>query len=308
MSKIEKSILQTLSFFDIFQRPLSLEELWQYLFKIKAGKLQVLFALRKLQKKSIVYEKNDYFSLSKDGFKKFFENRTLCWQRLERAKKIVKYLQWLPFVKHISVINSLAFTASDNDSDIDILLITNKNRLWTSRALVVAFLELIGQNKNKWFTANKFCLGFAFDEECLDLSKLRLKSLVDSDIYFTYWLATLVPIYDQNIYEKLISENEWIFSQLPNWTPRQVERVRNQKTFFEKILSGSFGKKLEKILSDIQIKKIWSDPENYRDGASVIADSKMMKLHAYDTRARDYQMWQEKIKSVILGVDKNSKI
>src|SRR3989304_3499089 len=106
MIKIELSILQTLAFFDIFGRPLTLEEIWKYLYKLKASQLQVLIGLEYLQKKLKINKKN------------------------------------------ISIINSLAFGTSNENSDIDILMITKKNRLWTTRALVILLLEIIGQNKN----------------------------------------------------------------------------------------------------------------------------------------------------------------
>lgn len=296
MTKVEKAILKTLAFFDIFKRPLTLEELWHNLYHEKTSKIQVLFALRALQKKKIVVEKDSYFLLfnSQKNFTIFEKQRDLCQKRIKKTQRIVRLLRWVPFVKNISIINSLAFGASNINSDIDILLITKKNRLWTARAFVVGLLEIVGQNKNKWYQANKFCLGFAITTEKLNLENLRNSE----DIYFTYWLAMLEPVLNRKIYQKFILENNWIIKELPNLQEKNIETVLEKKSKLEKILSGQFGEKLENFLGNMQIKKIWGLKESHRAGASVIADAQMMKLHAYDRREFYQKKWQEKIKKL----------
>jgi hypothetical protein len=296
MNKVEKAILKTLAFFDLFGRPLTLEELWKFLYRTKTSKMQVLFALQALKKKKIIFEKKPYFALisSKNIFNSYLLKRKICQSRWRKVDWVVKVLRLVPFVKNISVTNSLAFRTSNEESDIDILVVSTKNKFWLTRALTVLLLEIIGQNKNKWVKAGKFCFGFGFTEDNINLDNLRLKR----DIYFTYWLATLTPVYDRKIYKKLIAENSWLSGELPNWYEKEVEAEKNQKTWLEKILLGNFGERLEKYFAKIQIKKIQNDKENYREGASVIAGSTMMKLHAFDKREFYQKKWQEKLKEL----------
>lgn len=302
MTKVEKAILRTLAFFDIFNRPMMLEEIRHYLYEIQASKLMVLLGLQNLQKKKIILEKNSYFCLinNRKILTSFEEQKTLCQKRWQKVNRVVKFLAMAPFVKNISIINSLAFGTSRKDSDIDILLITKKNRLWTARALVVVILEILGQNKNRWYQANKFCLGFAFDDERLNLDNLRLRPPAGGDIYFSFWLASLMPVFDRKIYQKLIEKNSWIFKVFPNWTAEEIDCRQEKKSYLEKILAGKFGDRLERFLANAQIKRIWSNPENLRPGASIIADGHMMKLHAYDKREEYRHKWQDLTKSVFL--------
>lgn len=300
MTKIEKAILQTLAFFDIFSRPLTLEELWHNLYKLETTKLQVFLGLKNLQKKKIINEKNSYYYLkkSKKKFDIFESNGSIKMANWRKVNWVIKILKYAPFVKNISVINSLSFGASNQNSDIDILLIAQKNRLWTARAITVMILEFLGQNKNKWYQANKFCLGFALTTEKLNLENLRLNPPAGGDIYFTYWLAMLTPVLDRKIYKKFILENAWILKELPNWQEKNIESDLEKKSRLEKILSGRFGGTLESFLSHLQIKKIWSEKENHRLDASVVADFQMMKLHAYDRRSFYQKQWQEKLKTL----------
>jgi len=295
MNKVQKAILKTLAFFDIFSRPLTLEELWRFLYRTQASRFQVLVNVQKLQKKGKISQKDDYYCLKgrEAIFRDFGERKLICLARWQKVKWVVRILQSVPFVKNISIINSLSFGASRKDSDIDILIITQKNRLWTARALTIALLEILGQNKNQWYQADKFCLGFAFDETRLNLKMLRLKN----DIYFSYWLANLTPVMGGRMYERLIKENAWLFEELPNWQEKSevIWPELKKKRFFEKILAGEWGDKLEKWLANIQIKRIWRDKKNKRPGASVVAAADMLKLHPYDKRLMYREKWEGKV-------------
>ncbi len=296
MNKLEKSVIKTIVFYNLLKRPLRLDEIWLNLFQIKAGKLQVLMALKKLISKEVIEEKDNLYFLKNE--KKIFSDYLLNQKhnKIYRSKAgwVLKILKFTPFLKNISVINSLSYNGVNENSDIDILIIAKKKRFWTTRALVVLFLEIIGQNKNKWYKAGKFCLGFGFDETKLDLVKIKYQK----DIDFTYWLANLTPVYDRGIYKNLIAANSWLNMELPNWEEKKVKSKREKVKIIEKLLLGKFGDKVENWLAKIQINRILNDSENHRKGASVIADKSMMKLHAYDTRKQrqnDFEILTRKL-------------
>jgi len=305
MSKIEKAILKTLAFFEIFSRPLTLEELWHFLSKTRASKLQVLIGLRKLAKKRLILQKNlpagkagNYFSLSQSPkiFKDFESCQKVCQKNWQKVALVIKILKFAPFVKNISVINSLSFGTSSEKSDIDILLITKKNRLWTARAFVVGLLELIGQNKNQWYQAGKFCLGFAFDETRLDLKNiLGAKKYV----WAPYWLANLTPVFDDKIYFQFIKENSWLNINLPNWTAQEVKKIKLKNSWLEKILKGRLGNLLEEWLAKIQIRRVYKDPQNLlASGEAVICHNQMLKMHPDERRPEYQRKWQEKLRQL----------
>lgn len=282
MNKVEKAVIKTIVFYDLLKRPLTLDEIYLNLYRQGSSKLNVLMAVKNLTNKEIVEENNDlYFLCGKNKLVTDYgsgkKQSKKYWSKIGWVLKILKLV---PFIKNISVINSLSYNGVSENSDIDILIITKKNRLWTARAFTILLLELIGQNKNKWYKAGKFCMGFAFDETKLDLSKIKFQKDVD----FTYWLANLTPVYDRGIYKDLISENQWLKNELPNWEEKKVNNKKEKIKTIERILSGQLGNRLENWLGKIQIKRIWNDPKNSRKGASVIADKNMMKLHAYDVR------------------------
>lgn len=53
-----------------------------------------------------------------------------------RAQKYGAKLSWIPGIKMVAVVNSLSMYATHQDSDIDLFIITKKNRIWIVRFLV----------------------------------------------------------------------------------------------------------------------------------------------------------------------------
>jgi len=295
MDKIEKAIIKTVAFYDILGRPLALDELWQFLYRAKASKLQVLLGTEKLIKKNILTKKDNYFVFkNRDALiSDFLTRQELNRKRWGKVSWVRKIVSMAPFVKNVSIINSLSYNNSRDDSDIDLLIVTKKNRLWTARALVILLLEILGQNKNTWYKAGKFCLGFAFDEGKLDLAGIKYHPPTGGDIDFTYFLANLTPIFDRGIYKELILKNPWLEKELPNWEEKKIKMQISNLKMIEKLLGGRFGERIENWLAKIQINRIWKDPKNKRKDASVIAESDMMKLHPYDKRLQRYKVWQD---------------
>lgn len=299
MNKTQKAILKTLAFFEILGRPLVLEELWRFLYQIRASKLQVLLALKNLQKKQMISQKNKYYFLKnhQNTYRTFEEDKNVQEKNWRKVYWVLKILSRAPFVKNISVINSLAFGTSNQNSDIDILIIAQKNRLWTARAFVILLLEIIGQNKNQWYRAGKFCLGFAFDETQLDLESVMQRKYILSP----FWLANLIPVFDRQVYQNLILENQWLSQDLPNWSPPKIEAASTKLSVLEKFLLGHFGDRLEKWLAKIQIKRVWLDPKNQRAvKGSVIANQHMLKIHPADRRPIYQRRWEDLTKRLLL--------
>ena len=84
--------------------------------------------------------------------------------------KAAKILSYLPFIKSIAVVNSLAFFNCDKKSDIDFLIITERNKIWTARALSSVLMHILGLRRYGKKVAKRICLSFYISEEKLDLS------------------------------------------------------------------------------------------------------------------------------------------
>ncbi len=118
---------------------------------------------------------------------------------------------------------SLAMVASRAESDIDILIITKKGKMWQTRLWVLAALV-----KNKIATrragnsneADKLCLNIWMDETDLAINT--------KNVYTAHELAQIVPVINRdNCYEKLLAINSWILDYWPN-SVQVVKRLSNK--------------------------------------------------------------------------------
>lgn len=143
-------------------------------------------------------------------------------KKLKIAKKASELISKIPTVLFVGVTGSLAMMNADKNSDIDLLIITRKNTLWTTRVLVYFVLRTMHfalrkpQDKNE---RDALCLNMWLDETSLVWGRK------DRNIYTAHEIAQIVPLTNKNnIYERFLFENKWI---LKYW-PRAVE-IRNLK-------------------------------------------------------------------------------
>jgi len=133
----------------------------------------------------------------------------------------------------------------------------------------------------------------------------RLHSVQDDkevyDIYFIYWLAGLVPIYNNNsAYEKFIANNDWLKEYLPNWRMKNIAGRRLIKrddfSFYRDIMDLLFGG-LEKNFQSWQIKLMPAALKELKNiGRQVAINDQIIKMHANDRREEYRKRWIEKIR------------
>ncbi|MFH0854246.1 MAG: hypothetical protein V1891_02025 [bacterium] len=290
--------------------------------KISLSKIKQ--ALDELKKEKIIKEENGFYWINQlkntknnsfcrpqeNLLKIRLERNEIAKNKYKKALRVIKILKCAPCVKMIAVCNSLSYNNAKIESDIDIFIISSKNKIWTTRLLATGILKLLCLRPTPKNSKNKICASFFTSEDNLDLEKIQInkggnfrqngkqaeyrpqKDLFD--IYLLYWIATLVPIYDKNeTYAKLIKANNWIKKMLPNWERYLNYKQNNKKN---KILSASFYLIMlfisEKFSKKIQMRIM---PEHFKNMANkdtriIITDS-MLKFHDKDRREEYYYEW-----------------
>jgi hypothetical protein len=119
----------------------------------------------------------------------------------------------LPFVKEIYICNSISFNAVKKDSDIDLFIITKKRAIWRARFFSTLFFFVTGLKRSYKKKDKKFCLSFYITEDHKSLYNIMLPK---TDIYLTYWLAHLIPLYSEGDNDPIYTQNKWFASMLPN--------------------------------------------------------------------------------------------
>ncbi|MDD5731367.1 MAG: hypothetical protein PHU42_00505 [Patescibacteria group bacterium] len=305
IKNLEESILFTISYFDVFEYPLTSFEIWRYLFNFNAELEEVILKMDELIRHGKIEMKNGFYFLPErsDLVEKRQDKYDISEKFWDRAVLAAKILSYLPFIKMISVVNSLAFFNCDKNSDIDFFIITEKNKIWTARALSSILLHILGLRRHGRKVAKRICLSFYISEEKMNLKYIANDSL---GFFVAYWIGQCTPIVNVGkTYQTYRSQNSWIYQYLPN----VGGNITNYYINFRKPLLADFTKKVlasilqsdffERTARSIQIKKIEKSQEKRGSPNSVIFNDLMLKFHPVDLRIEYKKKLVEKLKKVL---------
>ncbi|MFA5070432.1 MAG: hypothetical protein WC528_04070 [Patescibacteria group bacterium] len=313
-SQLEKAILAGLCYYDVFDYPLTAEEIWRWLY-VKDGKtdfpkdlnavLEVLEMSKNL--KEVMETDENYYYLK--GRREIVETRKERFEadknKWRIAKSAMGFLRMVPFLKYVAVCNNVAINNAKAESDIDFFIVASTGQLWTCRFFTTWFTWMLGYWRHKNKIRNKICLSFYAAEESLDFQPLLLK---EGDPYFNFWVDQLVPLFDRGgTGEKIKAQNTWVLKQLPNALAGQKESLVKPDSltamiqqFFEIVfINPILGPWLTNFIRHNQMKKMGKNQESVakeNNTKVVIADS-VLKFHETDKREFYRQKFYERLKT-----------
>lgn len=225
------------------------------------------------------YEKNKAFSRSKKN--EYIE------EFITKINKFWNLYKSLPFISEIFLCNSITFNSLKEDSDIDIFIITKKNKLRRARFFSELYFTILWQKRFKKNKKQKFCLSFYTREDNTNLYSIMLKN--KSDIYLWYRLAHLIPLYQEK------ENDDWIYKANPRFSaifPNHPQKyciniwtnLFTWKSIFKKIIEFLFWWLFWKLIEQL-IKYIWKPILRYKTKKLwdkwkwIIVNDKMLKFY-----------------------------
>lgn len=192
---------------NLFDFPLNFSDLIRW--KVGAG-------VTGIKNSKLISKRNGFYFLEgKVGvvYKRLLHKR-ISAKKILIANRAAKIISRIPSVKMIAITGSLAMENSNEESDIDLMIITKRNLLWTTRAFVYLLISLWGIKKRRPFDSDqkdKLCLNMWMDESDLSWTKK------ERNIYTAHEIAQIVPLVNKdNTYEKLLNINRWVLKYWPN--------------------------------------------------------------------------------------------
>jgi hypothetical protein len=229
------SVFKTLAYADIFDYPLTAEEIDRFLISgqlVNQKKVQEkLFFLKK--KKKIGEKKGFYFLKGREKTVLIRKNRQKWSQeKLKTGQRWAGFLKPIPWIKAVLITGALARRNADEKDDIDWLVITQKNRLWLSRFFSLLVLEILGVRRRPGQNQaeNKICPNMFLTESSLGLPKQ------EQGLYAACEILQAELIWEKNqTYSRFIKANQWVKKYLGNayaWRLNQAgDRIRESKRF-----------------------------------------------------------------------------
>lgn len=241
--EVVSTIRATLQYFHIFKHPLYLEEIHRFS-PMDIPLNELYHALREMVITGAIYVYDNFYMLE--------DNRELVTRRLEgkqradalmdEAYRSASRIARFPFVESVCISGSLSKGYANEKSDIDLFIITKKNRLWICRTI----LHLFKKMTFLWNAQHSFCMNYFIDE-----SKLCIE---EQNRFTATELATLIPAYNSFVYRRLIDENRaWLVNMFPNitWSTGTLITRKEPKTFrriWEQAINLIFPKQINLLL------------------------------------------------------------
>ncbi len=248
-SPIEMAVLETLAYSDIFDYPLSLEELMRYL-PIPADRDALKNQIAAIPSVARDDSTGFYHLAGRGNIIAVRRAREAASRSsFNRALAYGKILGQFPFARMAAMTGSLAMLNLSANADMDFMLVTAPNRLWIARALAVTFGRLMR------LTGDRICVNLLVSENSLEWSR--------HDLYSAREMGQMIPISGMTVYRRLRESNPWVASFLPNAgsapghspdTPRQ-SGSRLQR-FLELLLPETLAARLDSLLMDFQLRRI----------------------------------------------------
>lgn len=201
---LSQSHLASIKYHDIFDYPLTKEELEKW----EASK-----DLRFTIQDSRIKTRNGYYFLKgREGIVlKRLSRKKASKKKLKIARRAGMFLARIPSVKFVGATGALAMKNADEDSDIDLMIITSKGTLWTTRLIAYCLLLIAGfklRRPSDKDQKDKLCLNMWLDERDLIFRK--------RSIFTAHEIAQIASVVNKDFtYEKLLSKNKWILDYWP---------------------------------------------------------------------------------------------
>ncbi len=287
----QKAILKTLLYSDIFDFPLTIDEITKNLIsKIPYSKAAISETLNTME--GIVSSRKGFYCIK--GRTRIIDERLSRMKNVSKKMKIAvwvsKILSFIPTINFIGVSGRLSHLDAYPDDDIDLIIITRKNTLWVTRVILLMTLEVLNLRRKKAekTAKNKICPNLLFDETALSWPRAK------RDVYTAHEILNIFPLYNKNnTYERFLNANKWVKSLYANHLPDSttffpVAGPRRYVTIsiLSSLFSVPFVEQISRKLSKIYMKSaITNEVVNKNFAAFHPRDVRPFVLNSYNKKS-----------------------
>jgi|SRR3989339_731880 len=290
MENAEKQILATIVYFDCFDYPLGLEDLFKFLVSLKhlnlpsgdisREKISELLKNDNL-KKYIDTEDGSYFLKGRENLVALKREREkISARHFKILKKYLSIFSTIPFMRGISISGSFAIENIRENSDWDLFFLIQKGRLYTAAFGISLLAALSFRKWQKFGLKNIFCLNHfvASDDQ----------EMPSRSIYEAAEFLKMKPVFDEaNHFKNFIECNKkwmenYFFHVNAKLEKREIKGVRwllSIKKFEEKLLQGKVGDLCEKMFRKMIVFRIEKNKNKLGGFGRIILDEKQIEYH-----------------------------
>ena len=203
---LRSAILATLAYSDIFDYPLTADEVARFLIRSQASPQEIVDALASDPSLvTLVCSNGSHYALA--------GRASLFFTRQERAARSAMLLSQavhygrligaLPFVRMVAVTGAVAAGNAQPDADLDYLVVTKPGWLWLCRLMILA----LNRGAKAFGLRAELCPNYLLTENAL--------ALQERDLFTAQEFARMLPVYGFDLFDRLRVQNTWVSQFLP---------------------------------------------------------------------------------------------
>ena len=286
--RLETAIIETIAYSDMFDYPLTLDELYHFLVESASRQDVELSASKMID----VFLKDGYFFLA--GRNEIVELRkrrqAVSLKIFKRAMYYGRILAVLPFVRMVALTGSLALLNLSKNPDMDFMIVAKHGRVWTARAFSIVL------GKIARLFGDTLCPNIIVSERALEWPL--------HDLYSARELYQMIPNNGFDIYRDLLAVNKWTELFLPNAYPKSSALFTTSKLWrlAEYPLEGGLGDKFESWEMTRKIAR-FSNKANFSEETVFTADVCQGNFHHH--RKWTLDLYQCCLSTLGVKIDEN---
>lgn len=226
VSALEQSIYNTVRYFSLFDMPLTATQIWRTLIlehddsrlRWHGEHLPTLSAVREALGQSprlrgqLETMWGYYFLRGRQAsVRRRLARHVIAQYKWRLARRLVRWLAVVPFVRMIAGSGSLALSNTRPESDLDMFVIVQAGRIWTARLLLLLVAQFLGRRRKHWdrLAPDRLCLNHYVTDEALTMPP-AVRNLYTAVAY-----TTLTPLFGERFLAGFQADNaSWMRSYL----------------------------------------------------------------------------------------------
>lgn len=210
-------------------------------------------------------------------------------QKLKIARKTSTIIQYVPYVRLISLCNSVACGTSQEESDIDLFIVAKDKHIFTVRYATIFLLTLFGLKiePQKGKIKDKICVSLFLSDKSLNLDRLN-KNKKEEKLR-AQWILNTYPLFDEShSYLDFLDKNSWIKKFDSHYYLKMLKKSKNirlsgfifvWRKFIEFVLLFGIGWFIEYIVRLIQLKRLFRFKHAHFGEERMMINDQIIKLH-----------------------------
>lgn len=286
MHPLDAAILRTILYADVFEFPLTVEELHRYLITATPCTQEALCNRLQCSPElgEVLVQHNGYVGLHTEQIIQREEREVITQDLWPDALRYGRWFARIPFVRMVALTGSLAArNPLHRNDDFDYFLIATPGRVWMARALAIVIVRIVR------LSGRELCPNYVLSQDHLEQKR--------HDLFMAREIQQMIPLYGAGEYTRMMQANAWCRHFLPNASCLPInERPGSRlKRWMEYLLHTRPGDWFENW--ECRRKTTRFAQQQRTSKADVRIDADHVKGHFMDHGERILQAYEERLQA-----------